>query len=277
MNYISPGFRRGALSAAILLACIAPGCRKSDVVAKVGSHDIRRAELVQFSRSRKGELEASLPALVERSLLAEGARKKGLADDPEVRARVAAAEREALAQALLDEATAADTTDQALRKRYEAEKERLVRKRIHVAHLFLRAPARSNDQAAREKADRLYAKAVKGTPFADLARSSSEDAATAARGGDLGPLEQGQVDAAFFDAASKLKADEVSRPIRTAFGFHIVKALEAPSMSVPPFEAVRGQLAAEAVRESTDRVLSELRSDIPVKTHLDRIAARTDR
>jgi parvulin-like peptidyl-prolyl isomerase len=267
----------GARAAILLAACIAAGCRNSDVVAEVGSRKIHREELLQFSRARGMPPEASLPALVDRSLLAEGARKKGLDDDRDVRARVAGAEREALAQAMLEKATSAQMTDEALRKRYEAQKGRLARKRIHVAHAFIQAPAGGDDRMAREKAERVYAKAVSGGAFSELAKTASEDSATAARGGDLGPIEEGQVDPAFFEAAARLKAGEISRPVRTAFGFHVIKALDGPSTAVPPFEAVRGQLTAEAAREAADELVAQLRSRVSIKTHPERIAVGGDR
>ena len=263
--------RPGGALAAILLASVAAGCRNSDVVAEVGSHKIRRAELDQFARTQAARPEAALDALVERALLAEGARKNGLADDPQIRARLAAAEREVLGQAMTDRAMGTATDDAALRARYEAEKSRLARRRIHVAHLFVRS-AGQDDRAAREKIDRLRARGLSGMSFEDLVRQGSEDPATIARGGDLGPLEEGQVEAAFFEAAARLKKGELSEPVRTAGGLHVIKALEDPRSEVPAFEKARPQLAAEAAREAREKLVAQLRSSLSVRTHPDRIA-----
>lgn len=270
MTDFSPS-HRGALAAALLLAFALSGCRDSDVVAKVGSTKIHSRELRAFTRGPATP--AALDALVERALLAEFARREGLADDPEIRARLAEADREVLAQAAIEHATAGATSETALRKRYQTESAQLARRVVHVAQIFVRAPQGQNEQEAREKANRVYASAVSAPSFAELARKSSDDPVSAAKGGDLGQLLEGEVDAGIFEAAAGLKIGEVSRPVRSSFGYHIFKALEAPKTETPPFEKARGALAAKATREAIDRLTAELKKQISVTTFPERVAA----
>jgi parvulin-like peptidyl-prolyl isomerase len=95
----------------------------------------------------------------------------------------------------------------------------------------------------------------------------SDDAVTGRRGGDLGPLLEGEVDAGFFAAAAALHAGQVSKPVESPFGLHLIKALEEPSSVSPSFEEARGALAAQARREAQAKLLERLRRDIGVKVN----------
>ncbi|RKH20067.1 hypothetical protein D7X74_05030, partial [Corallococcus sp. CA047B] len=127
-----------------------------------------------------------MDALVSRSLLAEQARREGLADDEAVKARVATAEREVLAQALLEKRLASVVTESALRKRYESSRDALSRRQVRVRQLFVKVPA--NDEATRNRAwsrmNALQARLAGGEDFEKVAREASEDPVSAGRGGD---------------------------------------------------------------------------------------------
>jgi parvulin-like peptidyl-prolyl isomerase len=93
------------------------------------------------------------------------------------------------------------------------------------------------------------------------------------KGGDLGVVEEGQVDATFFKEAAALKRGEVSRPFETSYGLHLVQAVEDVQVVTPGFEEVKGRLAAEARREAEARLLAELRESIRVETYPERLQA----
>lgn len=80
--------------------------------------------------------------------------------------------------------------------------------------------------AAKKKADELYQQIKNGADFAQLAKENSGDAASAANGGDLGFFGKGKMVAEFENAAFGLKVGEVSEPIRTVYGYHIIKVTE---------------------------------------------------
>jgi parvulin-like peptidyl-prolyl isomerase len=129
--------------------------------------------------------------------------------------------------------------------------------------------------AAQSKASRIYARIAGGEPFEKVARQLSDDPATAQRGGDLGPIREGQVDAKFFEAAAALKRGEVSKPFESSFGFHVVKALEDAKTVVPPFEEVRGLLAAEARGAAESSLLASLRAKASVKLYPEHLAKQS--
>lgn len=269
-----------ALCGALLLA---GACRDPDVVAQVGSTKIRRADLDEYASrlpSSEREKPQALEALVERALLAEAARKRGLQDQSQVRARIAAGEREALAEAVTSAELSAASDDAALRKRYDTEKAALSRRRVHVAHIFVQLPRGADAagrDAARARAQRIYGRALAGESFEALARTESDDKVSGARGGDLGPLDEGSVARPFFDAAATLKKGEIGKPVETDFGVHVLRAVEDVTLVTPTFEEARSKLAAEARRQRENELLEQLRREIPVKLRMTEITPAVNR
>jgi parvulin-like peptidyl-prolyl isomerase len=224
-----------------------------------------------------GNRDAALEAVGVRALLAEAARREDLDDDPTVSARLAASRREILAAAYLEKALADAVREDVLRRRYDAIRDQLARRRIHVAHVVARPV--NGDPSARAVAHavvgRAYERVSRGEAFDSVARELSQDPVTAARGGDLGPLLEGQVDAAFFEAAAALRPGEVSKPIESPYGVHLLKALAAVEIIVPTFEEARGRLAAEARAEAEHALIERLRGDIGLELHPERLTRRS--
>lgn len=276
---IRPLAQRTLRAPVVILLLTVAACGDKDAVAKVGKTTITRGDVALFRASqRSADAPAALDLVVARALLAEAARKDGLGVDPTVRARIAASERETLAQAYLDRVLASATTEDALRKRYESSRQRLARRRIHVAQVFVR-PAGASIEAraeAQSRATRLYAKLVGGADFGALAKEESEDRLSGARGGDLGAVLEGEVDPRFFEAAVAVGAGRFSKPFESGLGFHVVKALEEPVVVVPTFEEARGRLTAELTRERQEQLSAELRERIPIEKHPERLQAGGD-
>ncbi|RKI14203.1 hypothetical protein D7Y15_15560 [Corallococcus sp. AB030] len=255
----------------LLTALLSTGCRDEDVVARVGRTDLRRADVELFASQRApeaGGIQAQLDGLIDRQRLAEEADTRGLDDRPDVRARLAAARREVLAQALVEEQLQGATEDKALRERYAAQKDALSRREIHVRHILVRVPQGADEaerRRARDRVNLLYARILGGEAFDKVARESSQDEVSAPRGGDLGPVLEGQVHAAFFEAAAALKPDEVGKPFETPYGLHIVQAISPVETRVPSFEEARGRLAAESRREAEARWMKDLRERVSVE------------
>lgn len=253
-------------------------CDDSRTVAKVGRTAVSAEDLKHFRSSqspavRPGPAE-SLDALVDRELLAEAARRQKLQEQPSVKARLAAAERELLAHEVLERAVAASVTEEALRARYDAARPRLERREVHVAHIFARMPEGADETTRRQAQVRInqaYARLAGGEPFENVAREVSEDTVSAPQGGDLGVVKEGGVDATFFAQAVELAAGAWSKPFVTPFGWHVVKALEAPKTAVPPFEEARGKLEAEARQEAQAKLLERLRQEISVRRYPERL------
>ncbi|NTX62300.1 peptidylprolyl isomerase [Myxococcus sp. CA051A] len=275
------GQRPGARLIPVLLLVVAlplVACRDEGVVAEVGKRKVLKEDVTAFiaarsSRERPTSIEA-LDVLVGRSLLAEEARRAGLDQHPAVQSRLRAAERELLAQALLDQRLAEATSGAKLRERYDASREALGRREVHVRQILIRLSPGADDQTraqAQSRMNALFARLMGGEPFEKVAREGSEEPISAARGGDLGPVLEGQVDDVFFTESARLTKGERSRPFATPYGLHLVEAVDGVKTVVPTFEEARGKLEAEARREAQAGVMKVLREQIPVKTYPERL------
>ena len=141
----------------------------------------------------------------------------------------------------------------------------------HVRHILLRAREGVSDADARARLARLRERIVAGADFAELARINSEDA-SASKGGDLGWVAAGDTVAEFERVMNQLKDGEVSQPIQTPFGWHLVQVLGRRSDELSEErkranarQAIRARKADEAyqdwLRQSRDRAFVENRYD----------------
>ncbi len=113
-----------------------------------------------------------------------------------------------------------------------------------ASHILLQADDDNNDEV-RERITELRARIEAGEAFADIAREFSEDPVSAAQGGDLGDIERGLMVAAFESALYALEVDQLSEPVRTSFGWHLILLQGVSGGEVQPFDAVRVDLEDE--------------------------------
>ena len=151
----------------------------------------------------------------------------------------------------------------ALRKRYQEQiaKYSSAEKR-EVAHILVAVAANASDadkKAAEAKARRLAAEAkAPGADFAALASASSDDAGSKASGGSLGLITKGGMPGAFDDTAFAMQAGEVRGPVKTDFGWHIIKVNGVQAAVQRPFEDARAELEKELQEGSRERAFNEL-------------------
>ncbi|MCZ8318152.1 MAG: peptidyl-prolyl cis-trans isomerase [Lysobacteraceae bacterium] len=155
-----------------------------------------------------------------------------------------------------------EPTEEALRARYEAERSRFGTEEERVAaHILVSLPAGADDaavEAARAKAEGIAAQArAEGADFAALAAAQSDDAGSKSIGGDLGPIGRDVFPKPFEDAVFALQAGQVSDPVRTDEGWHVIKLTALQPGTVQPFEAVRDQLLAEHADVERERLFTE--------------------
>ncbi len=138
---------------------------------------------------------------------------------------------------------------------------------VHARHLLVQVgPKATPEQVAqaRQKAQMLMEEAKKpGTDFIELAKKKSEGP-SAADGGDLGFFKRGVMTADFEKAAFALPVGGISEPIRTKFGWHVLKVEERKALSAPPFDDVKEQLRERMLRgqleKYTEQYVQELRA-----------------
>lgn len=137
--------------------------------------------------------------------------------------------------------------------------------RRRVAHVLIGVPSvggSAAEEAARAKAEAARERVRGGADFAQVAREVSEDPATAPRGGELGFVTRGELLAPFAEVAFRLKPGEVGGPIRTAFGYHVIKVLEVAPGSKKELKEVAASLRATLAAERQVRALREKAEEV---------------
>ena len=108
------------------------------------------------------------------------------------------------------------------------------------------------------KADDLVKQLRAGANFADLVKKYSEDPGSAAKGGEYDGVVHGQMVPEFEKAAFSLKVNEISDPVKTTYGYHILQVLKHEQAQLKPFNDVKAQLAAEYKKQRVNDLMQQL-------------------
>ncbi len=147
--------------------------------------------------------------------------------------------------ALADIAATVEVTDDALRELFESERERFQLAEERRARHILITVAEGQEDAARAKAESAVTRLNNGEDFAAVANELSDDAGTKAQGGDLGWIGKGNLAGPFEDALFAMQVNEVRGPVRSDFGYHVIRMDDLRAGQEQSFEAVREELAGE--------------------------------
>jgi peptidyl-prolyl cis-trans isomerase D len=183
--------------------------------------------------------------------------------------------------ALADVAATAQLSEEDLRAAYEEERERFeVAEERRARHILIEA-ADGEEDAARAAAESAAARVRGGEDFAAVAAEVSADAGTKAQGGDLGWIGRGMLPGPFEETLFALQAGDVSDPVRTEFGFHVIRLDEVRAGDLQPFEAVREELAAETRTRRAENEFYDLANQLgdaafDAYEELASVAAATD-
>ena len=131
---------------------------------------------------------------------------------------------------------------------------------IQTSHILIRLGQKATEAekaAAKSKADSIYNAIVNGADFAEMAKKYSADPGSAAKGGQLPMVGPGQFVKEFEDAAYALKQGEMSKPVLSAFGYHIIKMDERKPLD--PYEKLKGDIMAMLKRQNIDEASAEYR------------------
>jgi peptidyl-prolyl cis-trans isomerase D len=154
--------------------------------------------------------------------------------------------------------TGVEISDEALQVLYDEQAEKYVTpEERHARHILVRLAPDADEEtttAALNKANDIVARLDKGEDFAILAKELSDDTGSAANGGDLGSFGRGLMTPEFEKAAFELQSGEVSKPVKSPFGIHIIELIEITPEMATPLEEVREELTA--------RLLSTERADL---------------
>ncbi len=237
---------------------------QGEVLATADGIDITD-EMLQALVSRMGESElAAMKArgqyqqLIERMVMSQMLYKKaldkGVHNDRKAQLAVALASREVLVSQLLEGIANEATADEALQKSYEEHKVQFSSPSVRAQHILVKEEALANELFSQVTAV--------GADFAALATQHSVDKGSAVKGGDLGWFEQGRMVKPFADAAFAAEENQIVGPVKTQFGFHIIKV--TGKRSEIPFEEARPKLEEMAKREAVEKFIEETKSSAAV-------------
>jgi peptidyl-prolyl cis-trans isomerase C len=193
---------------------------------------------------------------VDRLAVADMARKQGLQNNPEVAQAMARAANQALQNALLARDVNPQITEAAVQARYDKDYAgKTGEEEVHAAHILVPTQA---------EAEKIIAQLNKGADFATLAKAHSTDPG-AAQGGDLGFFKKGDMLPAFADAAFALKTGQITeKPVKTQYGWHVIKLLGRRRAPPPSFAEVHDELRQKMVQEAVARVIAEARAGVKI-------------
>jgi peptidyl-prolyl cis-trans isomerase C len=265
----------GAAALAILLiAPLAARAQDSDpVVARANGIDIRQSDLTMAEEDIGGAMPQMAPDqkreylityLADVIILAQAADQRQLANRNDVKHKIEFERQKALMEALLQDAGKASQTDDAMHKVYdEAIKQTPSNEEeVHARHILVATEGEAKDIVAQLK---------NGADFATLAKEKSKDPG-AADGGDLGYFTKEQMVPEFAEAAFKLQKGQISDPVKTQFGWHIIKIEDRRIRPTPTYDEVKGQLQNYVARRAQAELVDNLRKSATIQ-RLDRPAS----
>jgi peptidyl-prolyl cis-trans isomerase C len=269
----------------LLLSAGIPASAQSDeaVVAKVGDLTITERDLA-FAMADLGEQFAQIPeenrkaavlnALIDVQLLALPAEKAGVEQQPEFQARTRFLRERALHNTWFQDKALNSVTDEEVKARYEKEVAAMPKQEeIRAMHILVKTE---------EEALALIKELEAGKDFAELAKSKSIDPSAANNSGDLGFFGKGQMVPEFEGAAFALKDGEYTKvPVKTQFGYHVIRRMEERIVPPPAFADVEAQVRQIVVREKYAALVEAARKassievlDEKLKTQLDSLNAQ---
>jgi peptidyl-prolyl cis-trans isomerase C len=236
------------------------------VVLTVGNEKITAADvdalISDLSPQQRQVLKAAgkrllADEIVKMKLLSQEAQKRGLQNSPKIKRQL---------ELVRDQILASSVTTDLQRKHFEENKDKFAK--VHARHILVRtagsrAPVRPgqkelNDAEAKAKADDLKKQIAGGADFGELAKKESDDTVSGAQGGDLGDFGHGQMVPEFDKVVFSLKPGEVSDPVKTQFGYHLIQVQD-----VLGFESSQRDVAAQ-----TDKQVQQLMDDLKKNTKI---------
>ncbi len=237
------------------------------VLARVDGHEVRGSEVMALIRrlpqqTQEVPMEKLVPAMVDTlintQLIQEAAVKEHLENDPEVKKRLVTAENEIVRQVYIERLVAKDMTETKLHAAYEEYiKSVPPREEIDARHILVKTEA---------EAKQIVGQLERGADFNKLAKEKSIDPAGKDSGGDLGWFTKDQMVPEFANAAFALKKGQFTKtPVKTRFGWHIIKLVDRRAAPPPTFDEVKRQLAMTVQGEVIGEKVKELRSHAKIE------------
>jgi peptidyl-prolyl cis-trans isomerase C len=268
----------GCLAMVLLAGLPVRAQEANPVLAKVNGSEIRQSDVALAEEELGPSLAQMDPAtkkdnvlsfLIDMKIVAKAAEDKKVENNEDFKRRLAFTRSRLLMDSLLATEGKAATTDDAMKKVYEeASKQITGEQEVHARHILV-----ETEDEAKAVAEELK----KGADFAELAKKKSKDPG-ASDGGDLGFFTKDQMVPEFSTVAFALEPGKISDPVKSQFGWHIIKVEEKRNRKAPDFEQVKAQIETYVTRKAQAEYVAKLREAAKVE-RMDKpadTAAKTD-
>jgi len=244
---------------------LAPSATDDPVVAKINDTEIHKSDLLAAQKQlpqqyQQVPLEAIFPQLLDQvvnnKLLMDAAKEAKLDNDPEVKDRMAKVQEHVVEQVYIDRLLAKATSDDTLKALYQKSiKDAPAQEEIHGRQILLK------DEA---EAKAVIAQLDKGGDFIKIANEKNPNKDS--NGGDLGYFTKDAMPPEFGDAAFALKKGQYTKtPVKTQFGWHVIKVEDRRPAAPPSFDESKEKLANDAEKNTIDAKVAELRGKAKIE------------
>ncbi len=268
----------GAACLVLLLAAAGPVAAqdKDPLIAKVNGIEIHENDLAA-AEEEAGQIPPMSPDakkdylvqfMADMILVSKAAEDKKMADGADFKRKLAFARNKLLMAEILQSVGKEALTDAAMHKVYDdAVKQMQPEQEVHARHILIRAAAGDEkaSKAAEDKIKAIIVRLKKGEDFEKVAKEVTEDPSGKANGGDLGYFSKEQMVPEFSDTAFKLEKGQISEPVKTQFGWHVLKVEDKRVKPVPTFEQVKPQIEQFVVRKAQAELVQKLRTEAKIE------------
>jgi peptidyl-prolyl cis-trans isomerase C len=273
LSSIAKSGRRFGLASTAVAGCLAVALaglpvRAQDanpVLAKVNGAEIRASDVALAEEELGPSLAQMDPAtkkenvlsfLIDMKIVSKEAEDKKIAERDDFKTRLAFARNRLLMDNLLASEGKAATTDENMKKVYEdAAKQITGEQEVHARHILVETE---------EQAKKIQDELKKGADFAELAKKESKDPG-ASDGGDLGFFTKDQMVPEFSTVAFALEPGKISDPVKSQFGWHLIKVEEKRARKAPEFDQVKPQIETYVARKAQAEYVAKLRQAAKVE------------
>ena len=251
--------------AALVAAGLPAIAEDNPVLAKVNGAEIRASDVALAEEELGPSLAQMDPAtkkdnvlafLIDMKIVSKAAEDKKVENSEDFKKRLAFTRNRLLMDSLLASEGKAATTDEATKKVYEdAAKQITGEQEVHARHILV-----PTEEEAKKVEDELK----KGADFAELAKKKSKDPG-ASDGGDLGFFTKDQMVPEFSAVAFSLEPGKISDPVKTQFGWHIIKVEDKRSKPIPEFDKVKDQVSTYVQRKAQADFIQKLQEGAKIE------------
>lgn len=265
--------KRNSMLAATLAVLVATPAFAAVELAKIGNKSVTdqdmKAMLGNIPEGQKQQLNSDaeirvrmLDNMVVEELIVQEAEKTGISKDKEFQTSLDRARRQLLSQRFIQRNVQPKITDANMKAFFDKNKARYSQDEVRASHVLLKTE---------EEAKEVYTKAKAGEDFEVLAKKYSKDPSVAQNMGDLGYFTRARMVPQFSDAAFSMKAGEISQPVKTLFGYHVIKVVDKREGKPVKFDEIKDQIRGDLQNESINDLIAGLKKSNNVKVFEDRV------